>query len=147
MIDLDLDLDLDLDTDLDLDQALARLFVEDVRRMDEAALHQAVVVDGDREAFAELMRRYDPIVRYQLWRATGGARVAATEALDLAVAEFWCALLRENFARIAGWRAPEAGEDAGASLGTWLALTAAHDAAGREARNDRARFSISLARA
>jgi len=124
-------IDLDLDTDLDLDLALARLFVADVRGMDDAALHRAVVVDGDREAFAELMRRYDPIVRDQLWRATGTARVASTEALDLAVAEFWIALLREGFARIARWRAPEGG--VGASLGTWLALTAAHDALGREA--------------
>src|SRR5262245_60419853 len=58
----------------------------DVRWLDEAGLHRAVV-GGDQEAFAELMWRYDPLVRSQL------KRCASDEKLDVAIADFWCAMI------------------------------------------------------
>jgi hypothetical protein len=69
----------------------------DVRWLDEVALHKAVVA-GDPEAFAELMRRFDPIVRAQL------ARVAREEAINEAMAGFWCGLITDDLARLRNWK-------------------------------------------
>ncbi len=80
----------------------------DVRWLDERALH-AAVVGGDPEAFAELMRRYDPVVRYQVWRVLGGSRLCASEALDERVAELWCRLLDGDLAELRAWDAERSG--------------------------------------
>jgi hypothetical protein len=60
----------------------------DVRWLDDPALLHAVLA-GDREAFAELMRRHDPRVR----RALPPARAA----------EFWLSLLRDDKRTLRGW--------------------------------------------
>ena len=90
----------------------------DVKWLDEIALHRAVL-DGDPEAFAELMRRYDPVVRDQIWRMLAGSRLLATDALDERVAEFWCSLL-DDMDRLAEWDPEQCG-----LLASWLALLAA----------------------
>jgi hypothetical protein len=79
----------------------------DVRWLDERALHAATLA-GDPEAFAEVMRRYDPVVRYKIWRVLGG-HLLAPEALDGRVAELWCALLADDLALLRQWD-PELGE-------------------------------------
>ena len=66
---------------------------QDVRWMDEKTLH-AAVLGGDQEAFAEIMRRYDPVVRYKIWRVLG--RLVAAETLDAQIAELWCALMADG---------------------------------------------------
>ena len=73
----------------------------DVRWLDEVALHKAAV-GGDEEAFAELMRRFEPMVRTQL------ARVACEEAINEAMAGFWCGLITDDLAQLRAW-APELG--------------------------------------
>ena len=75
---------------------------QDVRWLDEMALH-AAVVGGDQEAFAELMWRYDPLVRYKIWRVLG--RLVAAETLDAQIAELWCALMADDWAILRGWDA------------------------------------------
>ena len=72
-----------------------------VRWLDEVGLHQAVV-RGDREAFAELMRRFDPVVRPHI------ARVTPEELVDAELAKFWCGWIADGFARLRGWE-PELG--------------------------------------
>jgi hypothetical protein len=92
----------------------------DVRWLDERALH-ASVIGGDPEAFAELMRRYDPVVRHQVWRVLGGSRLVAHETLDERVADIWCALLDDaSMARLRDWDADRCG-----LLATWIAHLAA----------------------
>ena len=93
--------------------------MKNVRWLDEVALHVSVMA-GDREAFAELMRRYDPIVRRQL------ARAAADGAIDEEVAEFWCALIEVELRPLAGWHA-----GLGGPLAQWLQMLAAQAAAAR----------------
>ena len=56
-----------------------------VRWLDEVGLQQQILA-GDQEAFAELMRRFDPLVR---------SRWASEEE----VAAFWCRRLND----LAGW--------------------------------------------
>jgi hypothetical protein len=92
----------------------------DVRWLDEEGLHEAVVA-GDPEAFAELMRRYDPVVRHQVWRVLGGSRLTADESLDERMAAIWCALLDDaSFARLREWDPERCG-----LLATWIAHLAA----------------------
>jgi hypothetical protein len=93
--------------------------MKNVRWLDEVALHVSVMA-GDQEAFAELMRRYDPIVRRQLLRA------AADGAIDEEVAEFWCALIEVELRPLAGWHA-----GLGGPLAQWLQMLAAQAAAAR----------------
>lgn len=91
---------------------------KDVRWLDERALHGATL-DGDPEAFAELMRRYDPVVRYKIWRVLGGSRLVAQAALDAQVADFWCELLGDGMARLRQWDA-----ERGELLAPWLGQVA-----------------------
>jgi|SRR6478609_4840014 hypothetical protein len=93
--------------------------MKNMRWLDEVALHVSVMA-GDQEAFAELMRRYDPIVRRQL------GRVTPDEALDEEVAEFWCALIEVELRPLAGWHA-----GLGGPLAQWLQMLAAQAAAAR----------------
>jgi hypothetical protein len=100
----------------------------DVRWLDEIALH-AAVVDGDPEAFAELMRRYDPVVRDQVWRMLAGSRLVACDAslttIDERVAEFWCWLL-DGMEQLREWDPDQCG-----LLASWLAMLAARSCADR----------------
>ncbi len=71
----------------------------DVKWLDEVALHEAVV-GGDPEAFAELIRRFDPVVRAQVSRAV------PEETLEDELAGFWIGLIRDP--RLRAWE-PERG--------------------------------------
>jgi hypothetical protein len=84
----------------------------DVRRLDGVGLLRAVIA-GDPEAFAELMRRFDPVVRAQV------ARVTPKESIDEEIAEFWCGLIGERFAPLQGW------EPDGGLLAQWISFLAA----------------------
>jgi hypothetical protein len=95
----------------------------DVRWLDERALHAAVVA-GDAEAFAELMRRYESVVRSKLGRVLADGRASATERADERVAEFWCGLVREDQRALREWDADRCG-----LLAPWLGLLAARAAA------------------
>jgi hypothetical protein len=90
----------------------------DVKGLDERVLLSALG-GGDREAFAELRRRYDPALRLAVWRAI--ARPLATllerESVDEVLAEFWCSLVGKQ------WRPPRV-----LPLGPWLALLATRSA-------------------
>lgn len=77
---------------------------QDVRWMDERALHQATL-EGDPEAFSELIRRYDPVVRYRVWRVLGGLELVLGEPLDSHIADFWCTLLDDEMAILRQWNA------------------------------------------
>src|SRR6184192_429522 len=92
----------------------------DVRWLDERALHEATLA-GDPEAFAEVMRRYDPVVRYKIWRVLGGSRLLASDALDGQIAELWCGLIADNMATLRQWD-PERGE----LFAPWLGNIASH---------------------
>ena len=89
----------------------------DVRWLDELGLHGAVLAK-DPEAFAELMRRYDPVVRAHLLRITPEDRI------DEEVAGFWCGLLDGE--RLRGWE-PELG----GLLAQWIGVLAAQACAAR----------------
>ena len=86
----------------------------DVRWLDEAGLHRAVI-GGDQEAFAELMWRYNPLVRSQL------KRWASDEKLDVAIADFWCAMIAEDLRSLRTWDTGRGG-----TLGQWLMVLAAY---------------------
>src|SRR3954449_9632100 len=90
-----------------------------VRWLDEAGLHEAVM-GGDQEAFAELMWRYDPLVRSRFKTSAHG------DALDVAVADFWCALIAEDLRSLRAWDAGRGG-----TLGQWLMVLAAYAAAAK----------------
>ncbi len=85
----------------------------DVRWLDEVGLHNAVV-QGDQEAFSELMRRFDPIVRAHV------ARVTPEDSIDAELAKFWCGWVADGFARLRGWE-PELG----GLLAQWIGVLAA----------------------
>ena len=87
-----------------------------VRWLDEAGLHRAVT-GGDQEAFAELMWRYDPLVRSQL------KRCASDEKLDVAIADFWCAMITDDLRSLRTWDTGRGG-----TLGQWLMVLAAYAA-------------------
>ena len=91
----------------------------EVRWLDEVGLHQAVVA-GDQEAFAELMRRFDPIVRAHI------ARVTPEDQIELELAKFWCGFIADGFARLCGWE-PELG----GLLAQWIGVLAAQACAAR----------------
>jgi hypothetical protein len=91
----------------------------DVRWLDEVGLHRAVIA-GDQEAFAELMWRYDPLVRSRL---TGCAR---DESLDVEIAEFWCAMIADDLRPLRAWDAGRGG-----TLGQWLMVLAAYACAAK----------------
>ena len=90
----------------------------DVKHLDERVLLSALK-GGDKEAFAELRRRYDPALRLAVWRAI--ARPLATllerESVDEVLAGFWCSLMGSE------WRPPRV-----LPLGPWLALLATREA-------------------
>ncbi len=90
----------------------------DVRHFDQATLRAAVVA-GDPEAFAELMRRYEPVLRQQMLRAIVGSPLSSSDTLDEMLAEFWCALLDHRMSRLRAWQ-----QQRGTSLGAWLGLFA-----------------------
>jgi len=86
----------------------------DVRWLDEAALHRAVI-DGDQEAFAELMWRYDPLVRSRL------KLCASDEKLEIEIADFWCAMIADDLRALRTWNSARGG-----TLGQWLMVLAAY---------------------
>jgi hypothetical protein len=83
----------------------------DVQWLDEVALHRAIV-GGDPEAFAELIRRFDPVVRAHVSRST------VEELVEEEMAEFWIALIRDP--RLREWDA-----DQGGLLAPWIGSIAA----------------------
>ena len=89
----------------------------DVQWLDEVGLHQAVV-GGDPEAFAELIRRFDPLVRAQL---VHGPEAKVEEEL----AELWIALIRDP--RLRAWEPAWGG-----LLADWVAMLAAQASAVRQ---------------
>jgi hypothetical protein len=91
----------------------------DVRWLDEVGLHRAVI-GGDQEAFAELMWRYDPLVRSRFKGLANG------EELDVAVADFWCAMIEDDLRSLRSWHA-----DRGGTLGQWLMVLAAYSCAAK----------------
>jgi hypothetical protein len=90
----------------------------DVQWLDEVGLHQAVV-GGDPEAFAELIRRFDPLVRAQLSPATPDEQVEAE------MAEVWIALIRDP--RLRAWEAAWGG-----LLADWVSMLAAQASSARQ---------------
>jgi hypothetical protein len=74
-----------------------------VKWLDEVALSRQVL-SGDQEAFSELMRRFDPVVRSRLRNESGEAR-------DEEIAAFWCRRLGD----IGSWN-----PDEGLLLAQWL---------------------------
>ncbi|MGZ3440755.1 MAG: hypothetical protein ACXVDD_14630 [Polyangia bacterium] len=91
----------------------------DVRWLDEVGLHRAVI-GGDEEAFAELMWRYDPLVRSRL------AGCASDEKLEVEIAEFWCGMIADNLRSLRTWDAARGG-----TLGQWLMVLAAYACAAK----------------
>jgi hypothetical protein len=91
----------------------------DVQWLDEVALHQAVV-GGDPQAFGELIRRFDPVVRAQL------ARTTQEERLEEELAEFWIALIRDP--RLTAWEPA-----LGGLFAEWIGMLAAQTARVRRA--------------
>ena len=87
---------------------------QDVRWLDEVGLHRAVMA-GDHEAFAELMWRYDPLVRSRL------AGCARDEQLEVEIADFWCAMIADDFRSLRSWD-----KGRGGTLGQWLMVLAAY---------------------
>lgn len=87
----------------------------DVRWLDEHALVTAAL-DKDPEAFAELIRRYDPVVRYKIWRVLGGAQLVKPAELDRVIADFWCVLVDADLQPLAEWNR-DGGELLAATLG------------------------------
>jgi hypothetical protein len=102
-----------------------RVTFGDVRWLDERAL-VAAALGKDPEAFAELIRRYDPVVRYKIWRVLGGAQLVAPEQLDGVIADFWCALVDDDLSALAAWHA-----DGGELLAAALAALATQYASDR----------------
>jgi hypothetical protein len=94
----------------------SRVTFGDVRWLDEHAL-VAAALSQDPEAFAELIRRYDPVVRYKIWRVLGGPQLVQPEQLDGVIADFWCALVDVELEPLATWQ-EERGELLGAALGS-----------------------------
>ena len=86
----------------------------DVRWLDEVGLHRAVI-GGDQEAFAELMWRYDPLVRSRLKACANG------EQLDVEIADFWCAMIADDLRSLRAWYTGRGG-----TLGQWLMVLAAY---------------------
>ena len=82
--------------------------------MDEKTLH-AAVLGGDQEAFAEIMRRYDPVVRSRLKGCASG------EQLEVEIADFWCAMIGDDLQSLRTWDAGRGG-----TLGQWLMVLAAY---------------------
>jgi hypothetical protein len=87
---------------------------QDVRWLDEVGLHRAVVA-GDQEAFAELMWRYDPLVRSRL------KACASDEKLEVAIADFWCAMIADDLRSLRTWDTGRGG-----TLGQWVMVLAAY---------------------
>lgn len=83
----------------------------DVQWLDEVALHRAIV-GGDPEAFAELIRRFDPVARAHVSRST------VEELIEEEMAEFWIALIRGP--KLLEWDAEQGG-----LLAPWIGATAA----------------------
>jgi DNA-directed RNA polymerase specialized sigma24 family protein len=88
----------------------------DVRHFDQPTL-RAQVLAGDPEAFGELMRRYEPLVRQEMLRALTGSMLTSSDTLEEVLAEFWVALLGDRMGRLRTW-----GPDR--DLGAWLRLLA-----------------------
>lgn len=78
------------------------------------------MLGGDQEAFAELMWRYDPLVRSRL------AACASEETLDVEIAEFWCAMIADELRSLRAWDAGRGG-----TLGQWLMVLAAYACAAK----------------
>lgn len=97
-----------------------------VRWLDEAGLHRAVL-GGDPEAFAELMWRYDPLVRSRL------KRCASDDQLEAEIADFWCAMIADDFRSLRSWD-----EGRGGTLGQWLMVLAAYACKARLRSSQRA---------
>jgi hypothetical protein len=95
----------------------------DVQWLDEVGLHQAVV-GGDPEAFAELIRRFEPIVRPQVMRSVPEALV------ELELAEFWIGLIRDP--KLRAWE-PELGGLFAQWIGTLAAQACARVRDGKRA--------------
>jgi hypothetical protein len=95
-----------------------------VRWLDEHALVEAVLAK-DPEAFAELIRRYDPVARYKIWRVLGGAQLVRQEQLDGAIADFWCGIVDAELEPLAEWSAAR-GELLAAALGGLATQFASH---------------------
>src|SRR5947209_10902115 len=93
----------------------ARVTFGAVRSLDEHALVAAALAK-DPEAFSELIRRYDPVVRYKIWRVLGGAQLVPPEQLDGIIADFWCGLVDADLQPLAEWNAA-GGELLAATLG------------------------------
>ncbi len=72
---------------------------DDIRWLDEVALHRALQL-GAPDAFAEVIRRFDPQVRAQLVKTT------PDDLLEYELAEFWIRLFRDP--RFRQWT-PEVG--------------------------------------
>lgn len=92
-----------------------RVTFGDVRWLDEQALVAAALAK-DPEAFSELIRRYDPVVRYKIWRVLGGAQLVPPEELDGLIADFWCGLVDADLQPLAEWNGA-GGELLAATLG------------------------------
>lgn len=111
----------------------SRVTFGDVRWLDERALLQAAMAK-DPEAFSELIRRYDPVVRYKTWRVLGGSELVKLEQLDGLIADFWCTLVDADLAPLAAW---DSGR--GELFASWLGALASHAATDRLRRLLRAR--------
>jgi hypothetical protein len=103
----------------------SRVTFGDVRWLDEHALVDAALAK-DPESFAELIRRYDPVARYKIWRVLGGAQLVRPEQLDGVIADFWCALVDADLRPLAEWNASE-----GELLATAIGAQATQFASGR----------------
>jgi hypothetical protein len=93
---------------------------EDVQWWDEIQLHRGIA-SGDPEAFAEMIRRFDPLVRAHV------ARVTEDHSLEEEMAAFWIALLGDP--RLREWNVAEGG-----LFGQWIAAIAAQSCAARMLR-------------
>jgi DNA-directed RNA polymerase specialized sigma24 family protein len=82
--------------------------MNDVRHLDNRSLRDAAV-EGDPEAFGEIMRRFDPVVR------AGIERLVSPDAVDDLIAEVWCLLMRQRMSRLRAWDPTRH-----VTLGAWL---------------------------
>jgi DNA-directed RNA polymerase specialized sigma24 family protein len=92
--------------------------MNDVRHFDNRRLRDAAV-EGDPEAFGEIMRRFDPVVRAAI------AQLVPAGAVDDLIAEVWCLLMRQHMSRLREWDPVRH-----VTLGAWL-MRIAHELAVR----------------
>jgi RNA polymerase sigma-70 factor (ECF subfamily) len=92
----------------------------DLRSLDDGSLAYRAALSNDRAAWAEMLRRFEPVIRHQLGRSLSAAHsLLSSDSLDDAMQEFWLAVLKKDRAWLLRFE-PERGH----KLASWLGLMA-----------------------